>query len=276
MKLSGVFLIMMLVLAGGHALVFGQAAAPDMSGFNALITQINADISAGKHTESELAADIKQFDVLLAAQKGQPPVVSAYILMQKGIFYDKVLENPEKAQGIFQGILTNYPGNEVADRMPEAIKSLEPEVAKQKIRESLAPGKLFPDFNVTNMAGNPLSVAQYRGKVVLIDFWATWCPPCRRELPNVVAIYQKYHPQGFEIIGVTLDDDQTSVANFIKDSNMPWPEHFEGTGWDNTLVAKYGVSAIPDNILVDAQGHILGRGLKGDDLAQAVAKALAK
>ena len=276
MKLSGVFLIMMLELAGGRATVYGQAAAPDMSALNALITQINTDISAGKHTEAELAADIRQFDVVLAAQKGQPPVVSAFILMQKGILYDEVLENPEKALAIFQGILTNYPGNEVAARMPEAIKSLEPQVAKQKIRESLAPGTILPDFSVTDLAGKPLSVAQYRGKVVLIDFWATWCPPCRRELPNVAAVYQKYHSQGFEIIGVTLDDDQAKVANFIKDSNMPWPEHFEGTGWDNTLVAKYGVSAIPDNILVDAQGHILGRGLKGDDLAQAVAKALAK
>jgi thiol-disulfide isomerase/thioredoxin len=186
------------------------------------------------------------------------------------------LENPAKATAIFQEIQTNYPTTPVGTQMAEVIKSLAPEVEKQKIRESLVPGTLLPDFNTTDLAGKPLSVAQYRGKVVLIDFWATWCPPCRRELPNVVAVYNQYHAQGFEVIGVTLDQDQARVASFIKDSNMPWPEHFEGTGWDNTLVAKYGVVNIPDNILIDAQGHVLGRALTGDVLAQAVAKALVK
>ncbi len=275
MKLKRFYLSILLAWLGFGGTVPAQEVAPDLTAINALITQINADLAAGKHTEPELAADLHQFDVLLA-QTNLSPVVAAYILMQKGIVYDQVLQNPIKAIATFQAIQTNYPGTAVASHMDEAIKSLEPQAAKQKIRESLAPGTLFPDFSGKDLSGQPLSVAQFRGKVVLLDFWATWCPPCRRELPNVVSVYNKYHAQGFEIIGVTLDDNLALLNSFIKDSKMPWPEHFEGQGWNNTLTTKYGVSAIPDNILIDAQGRILGRNLSGDDLAQAVAKALAK
>ena len=146
----------------------------------------------------------------------------------------------------------------------------------QKIQAALAIGVKFPDFNEKDTAGKPLAIANYKGKVVLIDFWATWCGPCRAELPNVIATYKKYHNQGFEIIGISLDQDQAKLIGFTKDMNMTWPQYFDDQGWQNKLAVKYGIESIPATYLLDGNGRIIGRDLRGDELTQAVAKALGK
>jgi thiol-disulfide isomerase/thioredoxin len=146
----------------------------------------------------------------------------------------------------------------------------------QKIQAALAIGVKFPDFNEKDTAGKPLAIANYKGKVVLIDFWATWCGPCRAELPNVIATYKKYHNQGFEIIGISLDQDQAKLTGFTKSMNMTWPQYFDGQGWGNKLAVKYGMESIPATYLLDGNGKIIGRDLRGDELTQAVAKALGK
>jgi len=142
--------------------------------------------------------------------------------------------------------------------------------------ENLAEGSKFPDFDVKDTAGKPLSIASLKGKVVLVDFWATWCPPCRAEVPNVVKTYEKYHPKGFEIIGVSLDQDQTRLTNFTKQQKMTWQQYFDGKGWGNKLATKYGVQSIPATFLLDGEGKIIAKDLRGEDLDQAVSKALAK
>ena len=129
---------------------------------------------------------------------------------------------------------------------------------------------------MTDVSGQPLSVAGEKGKVVLVDFWATWCGPCRAEMPNVIAAYKKYHDQGFEIIGVSLDHEKAELSSYLKDQNIAWPQFFDGQGWTNALAVKYGVDAIPANFLLDGDGKIIGKELRGDDLDQAVATALAK
>ena len=128
---------------------------------------------------------------------------------------------------------------------------------------------------MTSLAGSSLSPEDYRGRVTLIDFWATWCPPCRAELPNVINIYNTEHAKGFDIIGVSLDQDRASVLDFIREQGMPWEQYFDGQGWQNQLAVKYSVNSIPMTYLLDTHGIIIGKDLRGEELENAVAKALA-
>jgi peroxiredoxin len=150
-----------------------------------------------------------------------------------------------------------------------------PAVAAKKIQEALAVGTTFPDFNEMDVTGQPLSIASHKGNVVLIDFWATWCGPCVKELPNVIATYQKHHAQGFDIIGVSLDQDQAKLTQFTKSKDMTWQQFFDGRGWGNKLAVKYGIESIPSTFLLDGDGKIIGKDLRGKALEQAVTSALA-
>ena len=135
-------------------------------------------------------------------------------------------------------------------------------------------GAQFPDFDEKDLDGNPLSIASFKGKLVLIDFWATWCGPCIAELPNLLKTYEKHHDKGFEIIGISLDKDRDKLTTFIKEKKMGWPQFFDGQGWQNSLAAKYGVMSIPATYLLDKEGKIIAAGLRGDALEKAVGDAL--
>jgi len=109
--------------------------------------------------------------------------------------------------------------------------------------------------------------------VVLVDFWATWCGPCVEEIPNVKAVYDKLHPKGFEIVGISFDQEKDALTSFVSDKKMTWPQYFDGKGWENKFGQKFGIHAIPAMWLVDKKGNlrdIEGRG----DLETKVAKLL--
>jgi thiol-disulfide isomerase/thioredoxin len=130
------------------------------------------------------------------------------------------------------------------------------------------------DLTFTSVDGQQVSLASLRGKVVLIDFWATWCPPCREEVPNVVAAYQKYHDQGFEIIGISLDQDKSALTAFTQQNGMTWPQYFDGQGWQNQISSRFGINEIPTMWLIGKDGILVTKNGR-DDLAGQVGKLLA-
>jgi thiol-disulfide isomerase/thioredoxin len=128
--------------------------------------------------------------------------------------------------------------------------------------------------------GGDLDWASYHGKVVLVDFWATWCGPCRAEVPNVLENYLKYHDKGFDVIGISLDEKRSDAEDYVKQTNIPWPSIFSDVdgqrGWQTPMAVKYGITGIPTAILVDQEGNVVSMMARGPRLGPLLEKLLGK
>jgi len=250
------------------------------AGLNLLVAKVNAKIQQGATAEKDYADELKAFDTLYAKYKDLKTEDVAQIMMMKAELYLEVIDapagNPEKAAEAFQQIKRDLPETKTGQRVDEILASLKRPVEAERIRKTLVDGTKFPDFDEKDLAGKPLSIASHNGKIVLVDFWATWCGPCVAELPNTLKVYEKYHDKGFEIIGVSLDVDQPSLERFLKENKVTWRQFFDGKKWDNKLAMKYGVNLTPTTYLLDGEGKIIGKDLRGAKLEAAVAKALDK
>lgn len=132
------------------------------------------------------------------------------------------------------------------------------------------------EMKFTALDGRAVDMKALRGKVVLLDFWATWCGPCVAELPNIQKVYREYHDKGFEVVGVSLDsaEDETTLKEFIRARGVPWPQHFDGKGWKNDFAQEYGVMGIPEQLLFDQDGKLVANRARGEVLEREVKRLL--
>jgi thiol-disulfide isomerase/thioredoxin len=132
------------------------------------------------------------------------------------------------------------------------------------------------DLKFTALDGREVDLRQWRGKVVLLDFWATWCGPCKAELPNILAAYRTYHSRGFEVVAISLDSekDRSALVEYIREHDLPWPQHFDGQGWKNEYAVKFGVRAIPAMFLIDQSGRIASTDARGPKLEAEIRRLL--
>ncbi|MCD0488979.1 AhpC/TSA family protein [Pedobacter sp. MC2016-14] len=138
--------------------------------------------------------------------------------------------------------------------------------ARLALDEKTATGKVAPVFSMADRDRKTLSLADFRGKYVLVDFWASWCGPCRKENPNVVAAYKKYHDKGFEILGVSLDSNKEPWLKAIATDQLTWHHVSDLKGWKNEAAALYGVSSVPASFLIGPDGKVIAKDLRGEDL----------
>ena len=203
--------------------------------------------------------------------------------MKEAVFHSFVSRKPHSPVALYA--VKQYSGYDIdADKVEPLFETL-PARTRQwpsalAFREQIETakktgiGKFAMDFTQNDTLGIPVSLSQFRGKYVLVDFWASWCGPCRAENPNVVKVFNQFREKGFTVLGVSLDrpNAKDKWLKAIHDDGLAWTQVSDLKFWDNEVAKLYGIRAIPQNFLIDPEGKIIAKNLRGPELEQFVAK----
>jgi peroxiredoxin len=210
--------------------------------------------------EYQTASDEMKSHTVEVIEKSNSPVLTLYVL------------------GAFQRMSGNlgtsgFTQTELAEIINKASTKFPNQTALNDLKKKVKPQKAV-DFTMPDVNGKPVSLSSFRGKYVLVDFWASWCGPCREENPNVVAAYNQFKNKNFTILGVSLDQNKDAWVKAIQHDGLDWTQVSDLKYWNNEAAVKYGVNSIPYNFLIDPDGNIVAESIRGSELFSTLSKVL--
>ncbi|WP_107039996.1 TlpA family protein disulfide reductase [Brumimicrobium mesophilum] len=256
--------------------VVGSQSSTSLMDFMKISARYQADLDS---TNNYLKANMDKREEV---QKDFQPIYQAFISQRQQFMRANANSaaligviptiNPEQEFELYENIVSQLEvGFSESPTIQRIAKEFEVKKAQRIANMPLAPGSEVKEISLPNPEGKIVNLSDYKGKVVLIDFWAAWCGPCRRENPNVVKLYNQYNKQGFEVFSVSLDKDKAKWLAAIEQDGLIWDAHVSDLkGWQSVASQAYNVSSIPFTVLIDKEGKVIGTNLRGTGLESAL------